>query len=190
LASWRSLTKRAGSGSGSVSQRNGSEDPDPHLDPYQNVTDPEHCCKQTYLGNVWLWWDEVAKSGHGSLTVQHSLVHIDVQHLTIRLDIIDKDLIPISSGWNQMSEEKKHKIHTQKLFGLFTKSRFRESVSDNHPEMQKYICKELRHFRNPNFLSSLKFPYKCSVHVMNEILASAWNFKDFKWKQPHIVSSS
>jgi hypothetical protein len=27
-----------GSASGSVSQRNGSEDPDPHLDPYQNVT--------------------------------------------------------------------------------------------------------------------------------------------------------
>ncbi len=48
LASWRSLTKRAGSGAGSVSgsafvsvsQRNGSEDP--HLDPYQHVTDPEH----------------------------------------------------------------------------------------------------------------------------------------------------
>ncbi len=34
----RSLTKRAGSGVGSVSQRYGSEDPDP----YQNVTDPEH----------------------------------------------------------------------------------------------------------------------------------------------------
>jgi hypothetical protein len=32
------LTKRAGSGS--VSQRYGSEDPDP--DPYQNTTDPEH----------------------------------------------------------------------------------------------------------------------------------------------------
>jgi hypothetical protein len=29
-----------GSASGSVSQKYGSEDPDPH--PYQNVTDPQH----------------------------------------------------------------------------------------------------------------------------------------------------
>jgi hypothetical protein len=28
-------------GSGSISQRHGSADPDP--DPHQNVTDPEHC---------------------------------------------------------------------------------------------------------------------------------------------------
>ncbi len=43
LASWMSLTKSAGSGSASesVGQRYGSEDP--HPDPYQNVTDPEHC---------------------------------------------------------------------------------------------------------------------------------------------------
>ncbi len=41
LVSWRSLTKRAGSGSGSgsVGQRYGSEDPDP----YSKVTDPEQC---------------------------------------------------------------------------------------------------------------------------------------------------
>ncbi len=38
LVSWRSLTKRAGSGAGSASQRYGSASPDP----YQNVTDPEH----------------------------------------------------------------------------------------------------------------------------------------------------
>ncbi len=31
------------SASGSVSHNYGSEDPDPNLDPYQNVTDPEHC---------------------------------------------------------------------------------------------------------------------------------------------------
>jgi hypothetical protein len=43
LASWRSLTKRAGSSSGSVSHKYVSEDPDPHPDPYQNVMDPEHC---------------------------------------------------------------------------------------------------------------------------------------------------
>jgi hypothetical protein len=33
------MTKIAGSGSGSISQRHGSADPDPH----QNVMDPEHC---------------------------------------------------------------------------------------------------------------------------------------------------
>ncbi len=32
-----------GSASRSVSQRYGSEDPDPHPDPYQNITDPQHC---------------------------------------------------------------------------------------------------------------------------------------------------
>ncbi len=37
MASWRSMTKIAGSGSNS--QRHGSADPDPH----QNVMDPEHC---------------------------------------------------------------------------------------------------------------------------------------------------
>ncbi len=41
LASWRSMTKKAGSGS--ISQRHGSPDPDP--DPLQNVMDPEHCFK-------------------------------------------------------------------------------------------------------------------------------------------------
>ncbi len=47
LASWRSLTQRAWSGSGavSVSQRYGTEDQDP--DSYQNVTDPEHCPRHT-----------------------------------------------------------------------------------------------------------------------------------------------
>jgi hypothetical protein len=45
LASWRSMTKIAGSGSGSSSQRQGSADPDP--DPHQNVMDPEHCFQLT-----------------------------------------------------------------------------------------------------------------------------------------------
>jgi hypothetical protein len=41
LASLRSMTKLAGSGarSGCISKRHGSPDPDP----YQNVTDPQHC---------------------------------------------------------------------------------------------------------------------------------------------------
>ncbi len=40
--SWRSLPKTAGSGSGSISQRYGSADPDPH----QNFMDPQHCFKR------------------------------------------------------------------------------------------------------------------------------------------------
>ncbi len=44
LASWRSMTKIAGSGS--ISQSHGSADPDP--DPYQNVMDPEHCFPHSY----------------------------------------------------------------------------------------------------------------------------------------------
>ncbi len=47
LASWRSMTKIAGSGSGSISQRHGSADPDP--DPPQNVMDPQHWLPGTYL---------------------------------------------------------------------------------------------------------------------------------------------
>ncbi len=43
LASWRSMTKIAGSGSGSISQRYGSADPDPH----KNIMDPEHWCQLT-----------------------------------------------------------------------------------------------------------------------------------------------
>jgi hypothetical protein len=39
LASCQSLTKRAGSRSGSVNRVDGSKDPDP----YQNVTNSEHC---------------------------------------------------------------------------------------------------------------------------------------------------
>jgi hypothetical protein len=36
------MTKIAGSGSGSISQRHGSADPDLHPDPQQNVMDPQH----------------------------------------------------------------------------------------------------------------------------------------------------
>ncbi len=39
LASWRSMTKIAGSGS--INQRHGSADPDPDPDPHQNVMDPQ-----------------------------------------------------------------------------------------------------------------------------------------------------
>ncbi len=39
----RKTSKIAGSGSGFIVQRHGSADPVPDLDPYQNVTDPQHC---------------------------------------------------------------------------------------------------------------------------------------------------
>ncbi len=51
LAFRKSLAKRAGSGagseagSGSLNQVQGPKNPDPVPDPYQNVTDPEHCNK-------------------------------------------------------------------------------------------------------------------------------------------------
>jgi hypothetical protein len=41
-----------GSTSGSVRQRYGSEDP--HPDPYQNVTDPQHWLKQTDLFLIYV----------------------------------------------------------------------------------------------------------------------------------------
>ncbi len=37
----------SGSASGSVSHKYGSEDP--HPDPYQNVTDPQHCLKKVFI---------------------------------------------------------------------------------------------------------------------------------------------
>jgi hypothetical protein len=36
----KGVGSEVGSGSGSISQKYGSGDPDPH----QNVTDPQHCC--------------------------------------------------------------------------------------------------------------------------------------------------
>ncbi len=61
LASWRSVTKIAGSGS--ISQRHGSADPDPH----QHVKDPQHWswCSilQTgcgaHLSSAWAWADHL-----------------------------------------------------------------------------------------------------------------------------------
>ncbi len=43
LTSWRSMTKIAGAGAGSISPRHGSTDPDPS----QNVTDQLHCLKSS-----------------------------------------------------------------------------------------------------------------------------------------------
>jgi hypothetical protein len=45
------MTKRAGSGAGSVSQRCIYEDPDPLPNPYQNVTDSEHSHMALQLSN-------------------------------------------------------------------------------------------------------------------------------------------
>ncbi len=57
LASWRLMTKIAGSGfaSGSISQRHGSADPDPDPDPHQNVTDPQHCFKDSNFISSYLF---------------------------------------------------------------------------------------------------------------------------------------
>ncbi len=57
LASWRSVTKLAGSGY--ISQRHGSADPDPP----QNVMDPQHWFKSTIFQNKSGFWT----SGYGSL---------------------------------------------------------------------------------------------------------------------------
>ncbi len=49
MASWRSMTKIAGSGS--ISQRHGSADPDPH----KNVMEPKHCFATRKSTKVHLW---------------------------------------------------------------------------------------------------------------------------------------
>ncbi len=46
MASWRSMTKIAGYGAGTISQRHGS------ADPYQNVMDPQHCWKHYPLNYI------------------------------------------------------------------------------------------------------------------------------------------
>ncbi len=51
LESWRSLTKRAGYGSGSASQRYGSTDPDP----YKNITDPEQHWLKVSRTDIWVF---------------------------------------------------------------------------------------------------------------------------------------
>jgi hypothetical protein len=47
------MTKKAGSGS--ISQKHGSADPDP--DPPQNVMDPHHCLKEILVANATLFLD-------------------------------------------------------------------------------------------------------------------------------------
>ncbi len=61
---WRSISKIARSGAGSNGQRQGSVD----LDPYQNITDPQHCFKshvfswQTWGEACTSWWWQAASS--------------------------------------------------------------------------------------------------------------------------------
>jgi hypothetical protein len=59
LASWRSMTIIAGSGSasesGSISQRHGSADPDPGPDPHQNVMDQQHWWSLYLVCTGWTW---------------------------------------------------------------------------------------------------------------------------------------
>ncbi len=49
-----------GSASGSVSQRYGCEDPDLQPDPYQNVTDPQHCLKFEPLHRDTNFWNDIS----------------------------------------------------------------------------------------------------------------------------------
>ncbi len=60
LASWRSMTKIAGSRSGSICQRHGSADPDP--DTHENVMDPEHYWEQWLLRRKQTKPSEISKS--------------------------------------------------------------------------------------------------------------------------------
>jgi hypothetical protein len=46
----------SGSASGSISQRHGYADPDPHPDRHQNVMDPQHC----FLGNIFNKYPTIA----------------------------------------------------------------------------------------------------------------------------------
>jgi hypothetical protein len=55
LASWRSMTKKTGSGS--ISQRHGSADPDPH----QNVMDPEQWCLGGRVEASNRWTQELSR---------------------------------------------------------------------------------------------------------------------------------
>ncbi len=64
LASWRSMMKIEGSESGSISQRHGSADPEPDLNPHQSVMDPQHWLKawQFVVGYLGPWLTSLACS--------------------------------------------------------------------------------------------------------------------------------
>jgi hypothetical protein len=54
FASLKSLKKGVGSGTGSISQRDGSADPD--LVPHQNVKDPQHCLQNNFIQKILFRW--------------------------------------------------------------------------------------------------------------------------------------
>jgi hypothetical protein len=59
------MKKGVGSGSGSISQRYGSRDPD--LDPHQNVTDPQHWCQsysELFVIIYWVYLNKYQKLSH------------------------------------------------------------------------------------------------------------------------------
>jgi hypothetical protein len=81
LISWRSLTKIAGSGSGSISLRYGSADPDP----YQNFMDPKHWLQLLKMPVGWVpgsgLWDGIpawaeARGGTGGVTAREPGGHL------------------------------------------------------------------------------------------------------------------
>ncbi len=76
LAPWRSMMKIAGSGSGSISQRHGYTDPDPH----QNVKDPHQNWiqlrqKVTCILRRLEWWNDGCQCRFGSLNRELLPVH-------------------------------------------------------------------------------------------------------------------
>ncbi len=70
-----------GSASGSVSQKFGSEDPDPDADPYQNVTDPQHCFEPTHFFQMVVKDSEVRQ-------IQRRVLFLQVLDLLMLIDLV------------------------------------------------------------------------------------------------------
>jgi hypothetical protein len=96
------MTKIAGSGSGSISQRHGSADPDPH----QNVMDPQHWIRQDRSGR-----ENPPVCGHSYLlTMCHKSLFMNVS-----VRVADPDWIQIQSGqWIRIRIRKEGKNDPQK----------------------------------------------------------------------------
>ncbi len=93
LASLKSMKKgvgsEVGSGSGSISQRYGSGDSDP--DPYQNVTDPQHC-----FFKLLTCWPFDMQLLNDRLLFCLQLRHVYFNIFTVRpVDLLTFDLVAI-----------------------------------------------------------------------------------------------
>ncbi len=81
------IPRRSGSGAGSVSERYGSDDPDPWPDPYQNVTDPEHWSSS--LSSFLLW---------------NSKSLADFFHSQNRLFTVPVPILPAKKHWEKVNK--------------------------------------------------------------------------------------